>query len=103
MEKTKIAVIGGGNMGGAITTALSKKEEYEVFLYERTTEKAKALLDECHITLLSSISEATDMDVVIIALKPQNLPSFYEKLAPLSPSLFISICAGVDLNTLKEN
>ena len=29
MEKTKIAVIGGGNMGGAITTALSKKEEYE--------------------------------------------------------------------------
>ena len=103
MEKTKVAVIGGGNMGGAITTALSKKEEYEVFLYERTTEKAKALLDECHITLLSSISEATDMDVVIIALKPQNLPSFYEKLAPLSPSLFISICAGVDLNTLKEN
>ena len=90
-------------MGGAITTALSKKEEYEVFLYERTTEKAKALLDECHITLLSSISEATDMDVVIIALKPQNLPSFYEKLAPLSPSLFISICAGVDLNALKEN
>ena len=103
MEKIKIAIIGGGNMGGAITTALSKKEEYEVFLYERTTEKAKALLDECPITLLSSISEATDMDVIIIALKPQNLPSFYEKLEPLSPRLFISICAGVDLKTLKEN
>ena len=35
-KKTKIAIIGGGNMGGAITMALSKKEEYEVFLYERT-------------------------------------------------------------------
>ena len=79
-KKTKIAIIGGGNMGGAITMALSKKEEYEVFLYERTMEKAKALLGECPITLLSSISEAVDMDCVIIALKPQNLPSFYHKL-----------------------
>ena len=90
-KKTKIAIIGGGNMGGAITMALSKKEEYEVFLYERTMEKAKALLDECPITLLSSISEAVDMDCVIIALKPQNLPSFYHKLQPLAPKLFISI------------
>ena len=102
-KKTKIAIIGGGNMGGAITMALSKKEEYEVFLYERTMEKAKALLDECPITLLSSISEAVDMDCVIIALKPQNLPSFYHKLQPLAPKLFISICAGVDLETLKNN
>ena len=102
-KKTKIAIIGGGNMGGAITMALSKKEEYEVFLYERTMEKAKALLDECPITLLSSISEAVDMDCVIIALRPQNLPSFYHKLQPLAPKLFISICAGVDLETLKNN
>ena len=27
-KKTKIAIIGGGNMGGAITMALSKKELY---------------------------------------------------------------------------
>ena len=34
-KKTKIAIIGGGNMGGAITMALSKKEEYEVFFLHR--------------------------------------------------------------------
>lgn len=102
-KKYKIAIIGGGNMGGAITTALSKKGEYEVFLYERTIEKAKALLDECPVTLFSSISEAKEMDAVVIALKPQNLPAFYETLSSLSPKLYISICAGVDLDTLKSN
>ena len=89
MKKIRIAVIGGGNMGGAITSAISKNEEYEVFLYERTTEKAKKLLKECPINLISSISEASDMDCVIIALKPQNLPYFYEELSLLSPRLFI--------------
>lgn len=103
MERIRIAVIGGGNMGGAITSAISKNKEYEVFLYERTTEKAKKLLKECPINLISSISEASDMDCVIIALKPQNLPYFYEELSLLSPRLFISICAGVDLDTLKTN
>ena len=102
-KKYKIAVIGGGNMGGAITTSLSKKDEFDVFLYERTKEKAEALHNECKITLLSSISEATDMDGVIIALKPQNLPSFYETLSSLKPKLYISICAGVDIDTLKKN
>ena len=61
MNEYSVAIIGGGNMGGAITTALSKKEEYEVFLYERTTEKAKALLDECPITLLSSVFHPKDI------------------------------------------
>ena len=101
--KTRIAIIGGGNMGGAIALALSRKKEYEVFVYERTEEKARALNEEGEIFLLSDISDATGMDVVVIALKPQNLPAFYPLLSSLSPGLYVSICAGVDLDTLKRN
>ena len=90
-------------MGGAISLALSRKDEYEVFVYERTEEKAEALKSEGEIYLLSDISEATGMDVLVIALKPQNLPSFYPVLSSLSPGLFVSICAGVDLDTLSRN
>ena len=102
-KKYKIAVIGGGNMGGAITSALSKKTGYQVFLYERTEEKAKALEKECGVTLLKNMEDALGMDVILIALKPQNLPSFYKTLSSLDPGLFISICAGVDISTLEKN
>ena len=102
-KKYKIAIIGGGNMGGAIAIALSGKSDFQVFLYERTKERANALADGRDITLLSSISEGKDMDAVIIALKPQNLPAFYPTLSTMNPGVFISICAGVDISTLENN
>lgn len=102
-RKWRIAIIGGGNMGGAIASSLSRNDSYLVSLYERTREKGEALASSCPITLLERIEDAKGFDVVLIALKPQNLPSFYPLLSSLSPSLFVSICAGVDLETLEKN
>ena len=103
MNEYSVAIIGGGNMGGAIAHALSKDSSFKVSVYERTREKGEALKKECNISLLSSIPDATGSDVVIIALKPQNLPHLYDTLRSLKPGLYISICAGVDLGTLTKN
>ena len=88
LNEYSVAIIGGGNMGGAIAHALSKDSSFKVSVYERTREKGEALKKECNISLLSSIPDASGSDVVIIALKP---------------GLYISICAGVDLGTLTKN
>ena len=103
MNEYSVAIIGGGNMGGAIAHALSRDSSFKVSVYERTREKGEALKKECNISLLSSIPDASGSDVVIIALKPQNLPHLYDTLRSLKPGLYISICAGVDLGTLTKN
>ena len=91
MNEYSVAIIGGGNMGGAIAHALSKDSSFKVSVYERTREKGEALKKECNISLLSSIPDASGSDVVIIALKPQNLPNLYDTLRSLKPGLYISI------------
>ena len=103
MNEYSVAIIGGGNMGGAIAHALARDSAFKVAVYERTKEKGEALKKECNISLLSSIPDASGSDVVIIALKPQNLPHLYDTLRSLKPGLYISICAGVDLGTLTRS
>ncbi len=99
----KIAIIGTGNMGGAIAKSLSKREDFSLILYNKTTLKAEKLASEIGAEAVKSMEEIPPVDVVIIAVKPQVLPSIYSSLKKIKCSLFISLVAGVTLETLKDN
>ena len=100
---TRIAVIGTGNMGGAVALALEKRNDTEVYVYNRTPEKAKRLAEGTSITVLENFAGAKGMDCVILAVKPQVLPSVYADAAALGAGMYISLAAGVTLSSLKEN
>ena len=99
----RISVIGTGNMGGAIASALCEAD-YDVAVYDKAMEKAENLRKEHEgITVLSSIEEASGSDVIIIAVKPQVLPSLYLSLREIDAGLWISIAAGVPLSILEDH
>ena len=99
----RISVIGTGNMGGAIASALYESE-YEVAVYDKATEKAEKLAEEHEgMTVLSSIEDASGSDAIIIAVKPQVLPSLYLTLREIDTELWVSIAAGVPLSVLEDH
>ena len=98
----RISIIGCGNMGSAIALALGDAE-YDVSIYDSAREKA----EECtaaneRITVLESLEEASGSDAIIIAVKPQVLPSLYLSLREIETGLWISIAAGVPLSVLED-
>ena len=99
----RISIIGSGNMGSAIALALSDSG-YEVSLYDIAKEKA-AECTEGHenISVLDSLDEASGSDAIIIAVKPQVLPSLYLALREIETGLWISIAAGVPLSVLEDH
>lgn len=99
----KVGIIGAGNMGSAIASSLEKKNDYSVYLFNRTKEKAEKVAREKSITVLSSISQMKDLDVIILAVKPLQVTSIYPLLSSFKSPLFISLLAGVTLETLKKN
>ena len=99
----RISVIGCGNMGAAIASALADAD-WEVSVYDKAAEKAEALAEEkSSISVLSSIDEASGSGAIIIAVKPQVLPSLYESLKEVDTGLWISIAAGVPLSVLEDH
>ena len=98
----RISVIGCGNMGGAIASALADSE-WEVSVYDKAREKAEALQEAKGIAVLDSLEEASGSGAIIIAVKPQVLPSLYESLKEVETGLWISIAAGVPLSVLEDH
>ena len=101
--KPKVSVIGAGNMGGAFAEALSRLEGIDLCVYDSHLPSAQRVAQGQAITVLSAMEEAQGSHIVIIAVKPQVLPSIWTKLASLKPDFFISIAAGVTIEKLSRN
>ena len=101
---SRISVIGTGNMGGAFAEALSKNKDISLCVYDSYRPCAEKVAGgKADVTVLDSMAQARGSDIVVIAVKPQVLPSVYDQLAELKPGFFISIAAGVTLEKLREN
>ncbi len=99
----KIGIIGAGNMGGAIALALLSEKEWQVSVFDPDTKK---LADLAGCTPVTSMEELVQgHDLLLLAVKPQVLPSLYPALrkAGSRQKRWISIAAGVSLETLTEN
>ncbi len=99
----KIGIIGGGNMGGSIASALSSEDGWQVSIFDTDTAKLEAFT-AC--TIAQSLKELVQSEeLLLLAIKPQVLPSLYPILrkAGSAQKKWISIVAGVSLETLAEN
>lgn len=95
----KISFLGCGNMGGAIAHAVSGFHEVTVF--DTDMDKAKSLASSIGAQAASTVEAALEAsECIVIAVKPQVLPSLYPILR--ADRKYISIAAGVPLEVLKR-
>ena len=103
----KIAFIGGGNMGEAMLSAVLEKglsTPQAVSVSDVDKERCDYLAREYSVAVTGSNRQAAEMDdVVVLAIKPQNLAEVMAELdGQLKPAqLVLSIIAGAKINTLS--
>lgn len=104
----KIAFIGGGNMGEAMASAVIGRKivgASDVTVSDVSADRRKYLADKYHVSTTDDNSAAVkNADVVVLAVKPQSLPTVLPGLkGQVKPGqLVISIIAGATVDKLKS-
>ncbi|MDP3678581.1 MAG: pyrroline-5-carboxylate reductase, partial [Methylotenera sp.] len=94
----KISFIGGGNMARAIIGGL-KHNNFEmsaITVLELDAQKRAELAQEFNVQVTNTYAEFNNTDVIVLAVKPQQLKEVCSQLSPvLQSQLVVSIAAGV--------
>jgi pyrroline-5-carboxylate reductase len=101
----KLGFIGGGNMATALIAGLLNQQfdPKNIQVVELDSTKQKTLHDTFGVQTTSTLDEIAENDVVILAVKPQQLKALAQSLAPhLKHQLIISIAAGIRLADLSR-
>lgn len=103
----KIGVIGAGNMGKALVKGLVEKSVYpqNISVFDLDTKKIDALKKEAHVKIAKSSRQCASLsDVVILAVKPKDLPQVAAEIASVLAKnvLVISIAAGVTIAKIES-
>ena len=94
----KISFIGGGNMARAIISGLKNNgfNTTAISVIELDAVKREQLAQEFNVNVTDNYADIVNTDVVLLAVKPQQLKAVCSQLsALLSTQLIISIAAGV--------
>lgn len=103
----KVAIIGAGNMGGAIARGLAHGHQVnteDIFVSNPGTEKLerpKAEYPGIHTTQ-SNKEAAADADIVIIAVKPWKVEEVLKPLRLRQPQILVSVAAGLTFEDLAH-
>lgn len=107
MKRYKVAIIGAGNMGGAIARGLAHGthiQTSDITVSNPSNEKLEKLKEEfpeIHITN-DNHQAVHDSDIIILAVKPWKME---EVLAPLQlkrPQILVSVAAGISCKDLAH-
>ena len=104
----KVAIIGAGNMGGAIARGLAQghyTEGYEITVSNPSNEKLEKLKAEfpnIHTTN-NNKEAATDADIVIVAVKPYKVAEVLKPLRLRQPQILVSVAAGLTFEELAHS
>ena len=108
----KIALVGAGHMGGALAAGWLRNKRTgikaeDILIVDPSPSEAVAALIEDHglehIDRLS-LTVSTQIDTLVLAVKPQVLDSLGEGLAPLlaKETAVLSIMAGITIKRLEN-
>jgi pyrroline-5-carboxylate reductase len=106
-KKIRVAVIGGGAMGEAMVKGLLDKKvaaPQDIVVSDISPIRRELLSREYGVSTLADNKRAVaNADLIILAVKPQNLPQVMEEIKGLAPEqLVLSIVAGTALSNLCQ-
>lgn len=107
MENKKIAIIGVGNMGGAVAMGLLKSgfvPASDIFVADRRETTLQEMKSYGLITGSNNSEAASKAEVIIVAVKPYHVEGVIREIKPelLPGKILIVIVAGVDIKELGE-
>ena len=100
----KLAFIGGGNMAQALIVGLKNQQfaMQNITVIELDANK-RGELERLGVNATDTLTSVTVCDVIVLAIKPQQLPGMAKTLATiLTKQLVISIAAGIRLSDLSR-
>ncbi len=109
LQDKNIAVIGSGNMAGAMIGALLRNNELspeQITASDPNQEQREAISVKYGVSVTGENREAVkNADVVILSVKPQVLPEVASELKGKIPanSLVFSIVAGMPITTIQKS
>jgi pyrroline-5-carboxylate reductase len=104
----KIGFIGTGNLSQAIIKGILENKvllPHQIFASNRSPGKLQKVADQYGIQAKSTNEEVIDAaDIVILSMKPQDLPAAIDPIASLfkDGQIVISLAAGITLKTLQK-
>ncbi len=103
--RVSIGIIGCGNMGSALVEYLKKKlSSADIFVFDKDKDKSNSLVKGFRVKAAESVlSLASASDVIIIAVKPQDIDVLAGEMRGVSGKLVISIAAGVAVSRLESS
>lgn len=96
-----IYFLGGGNMAAAIAGGLVKQGGYHIHIANRSAEKRARLAAELGVTVSEKLPELNEHDVLILAVKPQDMQAACAQLSTQG-ALVLSVAAGLSIQTLSH-
>jgi pyrroline-5-carboxylate reductase len=101
-----IAVVGAGKIGESLLSGLlhSGRSADELLFTERYPERAAELTDRYGIAAVEIAEAAKRADVLVVAVKPQDIERVLDELAPVAGpgSLVVSVCAGLPISLYER-
>ncbi|MDF0604058.1 pyrroline-5-carboxylate reductase [Neisseriaceae bacterium TC5R-5] len=100
----QITFIGGGNMASAIIAGLSREASHQLRVIDPDRSKLEFLQSQYGVDVSESLPAGWNQDdIVLLAVKPQQLPALCQEIASrLGGALLISIAAGIQLAALRR-
>ncbi|WP_229007674.1 pyrroline-5-carboxylate reductase [Methylophilus sp. Leaf408] len=106
LASPRITFIGGGNMAQALITGLRQRDfaMQQITVIDPDASKQDRLQQALGVRTAQALSaEALQADVIVLAVKPQQLKTVAESLAPyLQSQLVISVAAGIRTTDLSR-
>lgn len=102
----KLAVLGAGNMGEAIIAGMLANgtiEATQVVCVDQSVARMQLMADTYGVRSASAAEAIAFADVVLLAVKPQNVPALMKETGPLftASQTVVSIVAGVPTATYQ--
>lgn len=102
-----VGVIGTGAMGGAVARLIAKAQpEKELYLSNRTPEKAERLAAELSARVSTNEGIAKTCDLLFLAVKPQMMPGVLKALSAIFAQrtdrfVLVTMAAGLTIETIQ--
>lgn len=106
-NKTKIAIIGGGNLGTSIAKGLVKNQfpAENIIVTRRKVERLQALSELGIKTTSDNIEAVKSSQIIIVALKPYRIDAVLKEISSyihVENHIIVSLVSGVSIEHIKE-